>query len=155
MIKRRISFTKLTGKVIELVAYQDGTGKWKIYNQKEDTEWQWNYNSFDEIVDFFKDLLNRCRILGYHICDPEESLCERNLIAIDKSYGTIIMLLFKHKVSGKWSFINLSKEYICECKFNSYKDAIDDLNKNKESGKIKSWRFIKSVTIRESNKFLE
>lgn len=82
-------------------------------------------------------------------------LTERNLIAINKSYGTVIVLLFKHKVSNKWSFINLSKKHICECEFDSYKDAINDLNEYKESGKIKSWQFIKSVAIRERNKFLE
>jgi len=155
MMKRKISFTKLTGKVIELVAYEDASGKWKIYNKKEGNEWQWDYNSFDEIIDFFKDLLNRYKILDYHIYDPKEFTEKRNLIAVDRSGGIIIVLLFKHKISGKWSFINLSKEHICECEFDSYKDAIDDLNKYKESGKIKSWRFIKSITIRESNKFLE
>lgn len=155
MMKRKISFTKLTGKVIELVAYEDGSGKWKIYNKKEGNEWQWDYNSFEEIVDFFKDLLDRCKILSYHVYDSKEPIGERNIIAVDRSDGTIIVLLFKHKTSGKWSFINLTKEHICDCEFDSYEDAIDDLNKYKESGKIKSWRFIKSVTIRESNKFLE
>lgn len=150
MIKRKISFTKLTGKVITVTAYEDTRGEWRIYNAKEDNEWQWRYKSFDEIVDFFKDLLNRGKIIAYNIEDAEETNMERNIILIERPLDTVIVLLFKHKESGKWSFINLSKEHICECEFDNYKDAINDLNKYMESGKIKTWRFIKSVTIRES-----
>ena len=42
----------------------------------------------------------------------------------------------KNKSDGTYSFINLTKEHICPCKFNSIGDALKDMDRLKDCGKI-------------------
>lgn len=42
----------------------------------------------------------------------------------------------KNKSDGTYSFINLTKEHICPCKFNSIDDALKDMDMLKDCGKI-------------------
>lgn len=48
----------------------------------------------------------------------------------------IIITIMKNKCDGTYSFINLTKEHICPCKFNSIDDALKDMNRLKDCGKI-------------------
>lgn len=54
------------------------------------------------------------------------------------------VLLMQHKISREWSYVNLTKEHICPCKFKTYEDAIEDLNKRIEQGKVISYEIINS-----------
>ena len=49
---------------------------------------------------------------------------------------TVYVILLKHKITGKLSFINLTKEHICPCEFNTVEEAEQDLEKYKKEGKI-------------------
>lgn len=48
----------------------------------------------------------------------------------------VIITLMKNKCDGTYSFINLTKEHVCPCKFNSIDDALKDMNRLKGCGKI-------------------
>jgi len=43
---------------------------------------------------------------------------------------------------GKYSFVNLTKGHICECKFDNIEEAIGDMNKQIELGKVISYKQI-------------
>lgn len=48
----------------------------------------------------------------------------------------VIITIMKNKCDGTYSFINLTKEHVCPCKFNSIDDALKDMNRLKDCGKI-------------------
>ena len=45
----------------------------------------------------------------------------------------VYVTILKNKIDNTYSFVNLSKEHICPCKFN---DALKDLRQQFEEGKI-------------------
>lgn len=53
-----------------------------------------------------------------------------------------IVLLMQHKISREWSYVNLTKQHICPCKFKTYEEAIEDLNKQVKDGKVISYKII-------------
>lgn len=63
-------------------------------------------------------------------------------IRVYKDKGDVDVLIVKHKLEDKWSFVNLTKGHICPCKFDSFKEACADLENYKAKGKIKDWKFI-------------
>lgn len=48
----------------------------------------------------------------------------------------VIITIMKNKCDGTYSFINLTKEHVCPCKFNSIDDALKDMNRLKDCEKI-------------------
>lgn len=48
----------------------------------------------------------------------------------------VIITIMKNKCDGTYSFINLTKEHVCPCKFNSIDDTLKDMNRLKDCGKI-------------------
>lgn len=55
------------------------------------------------------------------------------------------VLLMKHKISGEYSFINLTKQHICPCRFSSLEEAMKDLDSYVSKGKI--LKYTKPVKI--------
>lgn len=55
---------------------------------------------------------------------------------------TTEVTIMKHKDTGKYSFINLTKCHICPCQFDSIEDAEKDLEKQINEGKIISYNKI-------------
>lgn len=55
------------------------------------------------------------------------------------SIYSIDVTILKHKITGKYSFVNLTKGTICPCEFDSIEDAKNDLQKQFEDGKIISF----------------
>ncbi len=52
--------------------------------------------------------------------------------------------IFKNKIDGTYSFINLTKLHVCTCKFNTVADALIDLEQQVwNDSKVVSWSFIK------------
>ena len=45
-----------------------------------------------------------------------------------KDNSTVIVGILPHKITGKFSFINLTKDHICPCQFNSIEDALKDMD---------------------------
>ena len=42
----------------------------------------------------------------------------------------------KNKLDGTYSFVNLTKEHICPCKFESVDDALKDIDEKINSGEV-------------------
>ena len=53
---------------------------------------------------------------------------------------TVIVLIMKHKTKKTYSYVNLTKGHICPCEFASVEEAIKDMDKLKEIGKLISYR---------------
>ena len=53
---------------------------------------------------------------------------------------TVIVLIMKHKTKNTYSYVNLTKGHICPCEFASVEEAIKDMDKLKEIGKLISYR---------------
>lgn len=55
---------------------------------------------------------------------------------VKQQHDKVIVTIMKNKSDGTYSFINLTKEHICPCKFNSIDDALKDMDRLKDCGKI-------------------
>nr|DAZ57198.1 MAG TPA: hypothetical protein [Caudoviricetes sp.] len=55
---------------------------------------------------------------------------------VKRQHDNVIVTIMKNKSDETYSFINLTKEHICSCKFNSINDALKDMNRLKDCGKI-------------------
>lgn len=65
------------------------------------------------------------------------------ILYINKPDGNdYIVLLMQHKITREWSFVNLTKEHICPCKFKTYEEAIDDLEQHVKDGRVSAWHFV-------------
>ena len=49
---------------------------------------------------------------------------------------TVDVVLMKHKADGKFSYVNLTKQHICPCRFDSIEDALSDMDRLISEGKI-------------------
>lgn len=78
------------------------------------------------------------------------------IIIVNKPDGTTYTcLLMRHKFKKTWSFINLTKQHICPCKFNTDQEAIQDLEQQVKDGKVASWHYIDETSIKLSNNHVE
>ena len=59
---------------------------------------------------------------------------------IIRTDGTFEVLLLKHKGTETYSFVNLTKGHICPCIFNSIQEAIDDLDRYIQNGRIITYK---------------
>ena len=57
-------------------------------------------------------------------------------IKVTRVDGIFDILLLKHKTYNGYSFVNLTKGHICPCVFKTEEEALNDLEKYKQSGKI-------------------
>ncbi len=55
---------------------------------------------------------------------------------VKRQCDKVIVTIMKNKSDETYSFINLTKEHICPCKFNSIDDALKDMDRLKACGKI-------------------
>ena len=55
---------------------------------------------------------------------------------VKRQHDNVIVTIMKNKSDETYSFINLTKEHICPCKFNSIDDALKDMDRLKDYGKI-------------------
>ena len=56
---------------------------------------------------------------------------------------TVIVDIFREKGTNYYRYINLTKKHICPCKFKSEEDALKDMDKLIEEGKIIKYTKIK------------
>ena len=52
------------------------------------------------------------------------------------------LMLLKNKNCSGYQYINLYKQHICPCKFESIEEALKDLDKFIEKGKIKKYEIV-------------
>lgn len=75
--------------------------------------------------------------------DPLEPFLGKQ-ISVERPNDTVIVSIFRYKASGRFSFINHTKNHICPCLFQDILEAFDDLEEQRKLGKVISWKFIKS-----------
>lgn len=54
----------------------------------------------------------------------------------------VLVYLMKNKLENTYSYVNITKEHICPCKFESVEAAIQDMEKLKKEGKIVEYKVI-------------
>ena len=54
---------------------------------------------------------------------------------------TVLVYLMKNKSDNTYSYVNITKWQICPCKFQSIQEAIKDMDKLLEEGKIVRYEF--------------
>lgn len=59
-----------------------------------------------------------------------------------KPNESVEVLIMKHKLTNKYSYINITKQHICPCQFDSIEDAINDMDKKISEGKIIEYKEI-------------
>lgn len=64
---------------------------------------------------------------------------------VERPKDNVLVTIMKNKNDNTYSYINLSKEHICPCRFNSIEDALSDMNNKIKSGEILRYREIRSV----------
>lgn len=55
---------------------------------------------------------------------------------VNRPKDEVVVAVMKNKVDNTYSFINLTKEHICPCKFGSIDDALKDMDERVENGEI-------------------
>lgn len=55
---------------------------------------------------------------------------------VNRPKDEVIVAVMKNKVDNTYSFINLTKEHICPCKFESIDDALKDMDERVKNGEI-------------------
>lgn len=50
-------------------------------------------------------------------------------LIIKRSTDTVEVAIMEHKGTNKYSYVNLTKQHICPCVFNSVAEALEDLNR--------------------------
>lgn len=53
------------------------------------------------------------------------------------------VIIIRNKSDDTYSFINLTKQHICPCRFKTMEDAIADMEKLKNEGKINNFIEVK------------
>lgn len=55
---------------------------------------------------------------------------------VERKEDDVVVTILKNKADDTYSFVNLSKEHICPCRFKSIEDAISDMDRQIKEGKI-------------------
>ena len=59
-----------------------------------------------------------------------------NKYLVVRENGNVEVAIMFNEFNGMYHFVNLTKDHICPCEFESTYDAIEDMKKKKESGEI-------------------
>ena len=55
---------------------------------------------------------------------------------VERPKDEVVVTIMKNKLDGTYSFVNLTKEHICPCKFESVDDALKDIDEKINSGEV-------------------
>ena len=82
----------------------------------------------------------------YNICIEYQKIeykkqqkCSLRFIVKKPDGEESVVVIFKNKSDDTYSFVNLTKEHICSCKFKTIEEAIQDMNDRLKKGLIKSY----------------
>ena len=68
-----------------------------------------------------------------------------NFYLVIREKDNVVVSIMLNKLDDTYSFVNLTKEHICTCRFTSIEEAIKDMEKKKESGEIVDFINMKEV----------
>lgn len=55
---------------------------------------------------------------------------------------TVIVSIIYDKYFNKYRFVNLNKNHICKCRFDTIEDAVADMERLKQEGKLIEYKLI-------------
>ena len=58
------------------------------------------------------------------------------LIKCIRPKDTVFVMIFKHKITGKYSYVNLTKRHICPYQFDTIEEAYQGLEEEVKKGKV-------------------
>lgn len=67
---------------------------------------------------------------------------------VERDKDNVFVTIMKNKSDNTYSFINLTKEHICPCRFKSVEDALKDMDKQICEKRIKRYYEVKDLNIR-------
>lgn len=59
-----------------------------------------------------------------------------NIYLVQRKSGNVIVNIMRNKSDNTYSFVNLTKNHICPCRFNSIEDAVKDMDEKILNGEI-------------------
>lgn len=59
-----------------------------------------------------------------------------NLYFVRRTKGNVIVSIMYNRTDNKYHFVNLTSNHICSCCFNTINDAILDMERFKNEGKV-------------------
>lgn len=59
-----------------------------------------------------------------------------NIYLVQRKSGNVIVSIMRNKSDDTYSFVNLTKNHICPCRFNSVEDAVKDMDEKILNGEI-------------------
>ena len=66
-------------------------------------------------------------------------MTETPILVIRKDKSVRIVRIMHDEATDKYAFVNLTSNHICKCRFNSYEEALEDLQSNKD---VESFKFL-------------
>lgn len=58
---------------------------------------------------------------------------------VEREKDNVEVMILPCKKDGKFSFVNITKEHICSCKFDTVEEAIADMDEQIKQGKVKQY----------------
>ena len=55
---------------------------------------------------------------------------------VERPDDDVIVTILPNNADGTFSFVNLTKEHICPCRFQSIEEALEDMDRQIKEGKI-------------------
>lgn len=59
-----------------------------------------------------------------------------NIYFVKRKSGNVMVSIMRNKSDNTCSFVNLTKNHICPCRFNSIEDAVKDMDEKILNGEI-------------------
>nr|DAF65469.1 MAG TPA: hypothetical protein [Siphoviridae sp. ctbbV81]DAH50172.1 MAG TPA: hypothetical protein [Caudoviricetes sp.] len=59
-----------------------------------------------------------------------------NVYLVQRKSGNVVVSIMRNKSDNTYSFVNLTKNHICPCRFDSVEDALKDMYKKILNGEI-------------------
>ena len=59
-----------------------------------------------------------------------------NIYLVQRKSGNVIVSIMRNKSDNIYSFVNLTKNHICPCRFDSVEDAVKDMDEKILNGDI-------------------
>lgn len=63
-----------------------------------------------------------------------------NIYLVQRKDGNVIVSIMRNKSDNTYSFVNLTKNHICPCRFDSIEDAVKDMDEKILNGEI-TWYY--------------
>lgn len=62
-----------------------------------------------------------------------------NIYLVQRKSGNVIVSIMRNKSDNTYSFVNLTKNHICPCRFDSVEDAVKDMDQKILNGEISGY----------------